>query len=127
MVNSGGTQEETDFPFANFPEPFEHHGQPPMINQQISPRIRHESTLETPILQRNVNRGVTFHPDSTKIPKPAVFSSNRKVIRIPSKDGKIVIPFSNLSRDEKRQKIVESSRDSKEISLSTRTLTRYKT
>ena len=100
MVNTGGIQEETDFPFADFPEPFEHHGQRPMINQHI----RHESTPETPISQQNVNRRVTFNPDSTKIPKPAVTPSNRKVIRIPSKDGKIVIPFSNLSRDEKLQK-----------------------
>ena len=83
-----------------------------MINQQLSPRIRHESTLETPISQQNVNRRVTFHPDSMKKPKPAVTPFNRKVIRIPSKDGKIVIPFSKLSRDEKRQQIVESSRDS---------------
>ena len=112
MINTGGIHEETDFPFADFSEPFEHHGQRPMTNQQISPRIRHESSLETPISQQNVNRRVTFHPDSTKIPKPAVTPSTRKVIRIPSKDGKIVIPFSNLSRGEKRKKIVESSRDS---------------
>ena len=66
MDNTGGMQEEgTEFSFADFPEPFEHHGQPPMINQQISPRIRHESTLETTISQKNLNRRVTFHPDST--------------------------------------------------------------
>ena len=83
-----------------------------MINQQISPRIRVDITLETLFSQQNLNRRVTFHPDSTVIPKPAVTRSNRKVIGIPSKDGTIVIPFSNLPRDEKRQKIVESSRNS---------------
>ena len=112
MDNTGGMQEEgTEFPFADFPEPFEHHVQPPMINQ-ISRRIRHESTLETPISQKNLNRRVTFHPDSTKIPKPAVTQSKRKTVDISLGDGGIFIPVSNLSKEQKRQKIIESSRDS---------------
>ena len=113
MDNTGGMPEEgTEFPFADFPEPFEHHGQPPIINQQISPRIRHESTLETPISQKNLNRRVTFHPDSTKIPKPAVTQSKRKTVNISLGDGGIFIPVSNLSKEQKRQKIIKSSRDS---------------
>ena len=82
-----------------------------MINQQISPRIRHESTLETPISKKNVNRRVTFHPDSTKIPKPAVTQSKRKTVNISLGDGGIFIPVSNLSKEQKRQQIIESSRD----------------
>ena len=113
MDNTGGMQEEgTEFPFADFPEPFEHHGQPPMINQQISPRIRHESTLETPISQKNLNSRVTFHPDSTKIPKLAVTQSKRKTVNISLGDGGIFIPVSNLSKEQKRRKIIESSKDS---------------
>ena len=128
MDNTGGMQEEgTEFPFADFPEPFEHHGQPPMINQQISPRIRHECTLETPISQKNLNRRVTFHPDSTKIPKPAVTQSKRKTVNIVRRRRNIHSRLQLVERTEtpKNYRVIE--RKHEEISLSTRPFTRYKT